>query len=144
MKKQAISLLVVVTLVFAGFTAGFFVGRSYSAGDIQIAVPAQLLTEPTQPPQTQPVRTVSAEAQTEPRETEPPETEPEIAFPIDLNTAGETELMALPGIGPVLAERILAYRRERGSFETVEELMNVSGIGEKRLEAIWDLVTIGG
>lgn len=144
MKKQAISLLVVVTLVFAGFTAGFFVGRSYSAGDVQIAVPAQLLTEPTQPPQTQPVQTAPVETQTEPRETEPPETEPAIVFPIHLNTAGETELMALPGIGPVLAGRILDYRRENGPFETVEELMNVSGIGEKRLEAVWDLVTIGG
>ena len=133
MKKQAVSLLVVVTLVFAGFTAGYFLGRSHGAGDIQIAIPAALLTEPTQPAETE----AKAVAQTE-------ETESTVTFPIDLNAAGETELTALPGIGPVLAERILDYRRENGPFQAVEELLNVSGIGEKRLEAIWNLITIGG
>lgn len=52
--------------------------------------------------------------------------------------------MALPGIGEVLARRILAYRDQNGSFSTVEELLNVDGIGKKRLEEIWDLITIGG
>ena len=63
---------------------------------------------------------------------------------IDLNTATAEQLQTLPGIGPVIAERIIAYRKETGGFESVGELMHVSGIGEKKLEAIWDLVTIGG
>ena len=52
--------------------------------------------------------------------------------------------MALPGIGEVLAERILSYRTEYGNFATVEGLLNVEGIGEKRIEEILDLITIGG
>lgn len=130
MKKQAISMLTAITLLFAGFTAGFFLGRSYSPSELTLSVPAPLLTTP---PET-----------TAPVETETVETEPPVTFPIDLNTAGERELTALPGIGEVLAQRILAYREENGPFQAVEELMNVSGIGEKRMEAIWDLVTIGG
>lgn len=132
MKKQAISLLVAVTLVFAGFTAGYFLGRSHGAGEIQIAVPTALHPE-------------SALQTEEPQQTQATEeTETAVSFPIDLNTADETELTALPGIGPVLAQRILDYRKENGRFQTVEELLNVSGIGEKRLEAIWDLIIIGG
>lgn len=134
MKKQVTSLLVIITLVFAGFTAGYYLGRNHSAGEIQIAVPAVLLTEPTQPPQASQASSPTEEA----------ETEPTIAFPIDLNTAGQTELTALPGIGPVLAGRILEYRDSAGRFQSVEELLNVSGIGEKRLEAIWEYVTVGG
>lgn len=130
MKKQAISMLTALTLLFAGFTAGFFLGRSYAAPEVTLALPAPLLTPP---PET-----------TVPAETEGAETEPTISFPIDLNAAGERELSALPGIGPVLVQRILAYREESGPFRAVEELMNVDGIGEKRMEAIWDLVTIGG
>ena len=53
-------------------------------------------------------------------------------------------LQTLPGIGPTYAQRIIDYREEHGPFRTVGELMNISGIGEKRLEAIWDLVTTGG
>ena len=52
--------------------------------------------------------------------------------------------MALPGIGQVLAQRIISYREEYGSFQTVEDLMNVEGIGEKRMEDILDLITTGG
>ena len=52
--------------------------------------------------------------------------------------------MALPGIGEVLAERILNFREEHGNFSSVDELLNVEGIGKKRLEEILDLITVGG
>lgn len=60
---------------------------------------------------------------------------------INLNTAGKEELMTLPGIGPALAERILNYRTDQGPFKSVEELKQVSGIGEKRYQDLKDLVT---
>lgn len=53
---------------------------------------------------------------------------------ISLNRATAEELMQLDGIGATLAERILNYRDEYGPFSSVDELVNVQGIGEKRLE----------
>ena len=61
---------------------------------------------------------------------------------IDINAAAAEELTALPGIGEVLAQRIVDYRDTHGGFASIEELMNVSGIGEKRFAAIRDLVTV--
>ena len=63
---------------------------------------------------------------------------------VNINTADHQALTTLPGIGDVLAQRIIDHREENGLFRTVEELMNVKGIGEKRMEQILDLVTIGG
>lgn len=63
--------------------------------------------------------------------------------PVDLNLAGKGALDTLPGIGPVLAERIVAYRHEHGPFMTVDELLEVSGIGPKKLAKIRPLVIAG-
>jgi competence protein ComEA len=62
--------------------------------------------------------------------------------PLNLNTATRRQLEALPGIGPVLAGRILEARDQAGSFSRLEDLLNVPGIGIKRLEAIRSFVTI--
>ena len=55
---------------------------------------------------------------------------------IDLNTASREELMKLPGIGPVLADRIIADRTRRGPYRAVDEIVRVRGIGPKRLEGL--------
>ncbi|MEI7906788.1 MAG: helix-hairpin-helix domain-containing protein [Bacteroidota bacterium] len=55
---------------------------------------------------------------------------------IDLNAATKTELMELPGIGEAMAERILVYRKERGSIKTIGELKKIKGIGEKKFEKL--------
>jgi len=61
--------------------------------------------------------------------------------PIDVNTATEEELDALPGVGPSIAAAIVAYREENGGFTAVEELLEVPGIGEAKLAEITPLVT---
>ena len=61
---------------------------------------------------------------------------------LNLNAANLNQLETLPGIGPVLADRILEYRRNNGMFQNVEEIMNVTGIGEKRFESIKEFITV--
>ncbi|MFQ5889147.1 MAG: ComEA family DNA-binding protein [Gemmatimonadota bacterium] len=61
--------------------------------------------------------------------------------PVNLNRASAEELQALPGIGPVLAARILHLRASRGRLRAVEELLDVPGIGPRRLEVLRPLVT---
>jgi len=60
--------------------------------------------------------------------------------PLDLNRADVEDLMTLPGIGPVLAERIVMHREEHGPFEAVDCLLDVDGIGPATLERLEDLV----
>lgn len=62
---------------------------------------------------------------------------------VDLNRAGEQQLRQLPGIGPKKAANIIAYRRQNGPFESIEELLAVEGIGEQIFMDIRDFVTIG-
>ena len=61
---------------------------------------------------------------------------------VDINRADQEELEKLPGIGPVLAERIIEYRTSYGDFYDIEEVMEVSGIGEKILEKIEDFIYV--
>lgn len=61
---------------------------------------------------------------------------------ININRANIMELKELPGIGDVLAGRIIEYRNEKGGFKSIEEIKNVSGIGDKRFSDIKDKVTI--
>jgi competence protein ComEA len=61
---------------------------------------------------------------------------------VSLNRAGDKELEELPGIGPALAGRIVAWREANGGFKSVEDLLKVSGIGESLLSGVIDLVTL--
>ncbi|WP_309710698.1 ComEA family DNA-binding protein [Pseudolysinimonas sp.] len=61
---------------------------------------------------------------------------------VNLNTADAATLDTLPGVGPATAANILAWREENGRFESVEDLLDVGGIGEAKLDAIRDLVTV--
>jgi competence protein ComEA len=70
----------------------------------------------------------------------PPRPDPS---PIDLNRATATELEALPGIGPALAERIVQYRAARGPFARVEDLADVPGIGAATMEILGPLLRVG-
>ena len=63
---------------------------------------------------------------------------------ININTASAEELDRLPGIGPVKAEAIVAWRAEHGAFRYPEELIRVHGIGEGTLKKLLDMITTGG
>jgi len=62
---------------------------------------------------------------------------------ININNADATELDKLPGIGPAKAADIISYRESNGGFQSIEELKEVKGIGDKTFENLKDLVTIG-
>lgn len=128
MKNKVSVLLAVVTALFVGFTLGLFVGRNSGSGTVTLAVSPQMQTAPT--------TAATAAAETVPEET--------VSFPVNINTADADTLTALPGIGRVLAERIVAYRQQNGFFRVIEEITKVEGIGEKKAEAILDLITVGG
>jgi competence protein ComEA len=66
------------------------------------------------------------------------------AAPLDLNAATQADLEELPGVGPVTAGHILGWREEHGRFSSVDELLEVSGIGERTLAQLEPLVTVGG
>jgi competence ComEA-like helix-hairpin-helix protein len=64
-------------------------------------------------------------------------------FPVDLNSADLETLILLPGVGPVTASHIVDYRTRSGGFRSVKQLLEVRGIGAKKLEILKDYVIIG-
>ncbi len=62
---------------------------------------------------------------------------------VDINKATAEELIALPGIGPALADRIIQFRERNGPFERIEDLLKVQGIGEKSLARLRDFIVVG-
>ena len=63
---------------------------------------------------------------------------------VDINRGSVEELRRLPGIGPVLAERVIQYRREHGKFASIRDIQNVKGIGVKRFAQLEPYIRIDG
>lgn len=116
------------TVAFAMFLIGYYVGNTrLPAETATITMEAAEAAEPTEEP-------------SEP--TESTETTELSSDKININTATALELTTLPGIGDVLAARIVAYREENGAFQSIDEIDNVEGIGDARFEQIKDYITV--
>jgi competence protein ComEA len=84
-------------------------------------------------------RTYSPRTSARPTEERP--AVPSASRPVDLNTADRAELLQLPGVGPTVADAILAHRADRGRFDTVDDLTAVHGVGGKTLDKLRPLLT---
>lgn len=78
-----------------------------------------------------------------PQESKETKEKPQIEGKININTATLEELDKLPGIGAVKAQSIIDYRKEHGKFTSIEDIMNIKGIGEKTFDNIKAFITVG-
>lgn len=148
-KKSGGFALLAIMLVFLSFTAGFFVGRNFSGSQVstQVLVSVQGTVSNTVQDEASSQHPASSETGAEAAVTTGANTAvstQSTAGLININTANLSDLQTLPGIGAVIGQRIIDYRTENGPFTSVYDLINVKGIGEKRLEQMLPYVTIGG
>ena len=124
MKKQGITVLLLLTFLFLGFICGFFIGRNVNHSNVELS----RMPKPTITPA--------------PSGTQPISQPQQITGKININTATIDQLMLLPGIGQVLAQNIIDHRNTHGNFQKTADLLLVEGIGEQRLDSIIDLITV--
>lgn len=128
MKKPHLSPLVTVTLLFAVFIIGYFLGRNYNTADVQVSA---FLSGSSQYQAAEPSVSVATEA-----------VSPVPSAAVNINSADLSQLMTLPGIGQTIAQKIIDYRNANGPFRSISELIYVDGIGEKKLADLIEYITV--
>lgn len=122
MKKGGTFALLCLTLAFVGFALGMLVGRNLKKEPVTVGI------------STRPEQTTG--------QTAPKEYPSATADLININTASAQILDTLPGIGAVLAQRIVDYRQNNGPFQEITDLSKVEGIGSEKLLALLDFITV--
>lgn len=115
--KKGSSILLLICALSLCMVLGIFIGRNLPSEYAQLPQNSTVVTDPV--------------------------TETTVDYRMDINTASKTELMELPGIGEKIADRIIAYRTAHGPFQSIEDLMNVEGIGEKKMQQIETWIRAG-
>ena len=115
--KNGRSILLLVIALSVSMVLGVFIGRNVNSGHVSLSA-----------------EDFSAETRNS-RES--------MDYRLDINTATKSQLMELPGIGEVMAERIVAYRTEHGMFSSIEEIQNVPGIKRAVFDKIKEQITAG-
>ncbi len=143
---------ILVFIIFASFTLGYYVGRDsvdaaivisaqnsvvQALNEVSTVISADETTAAGMTDDSESSEHVSAAATSE---FEPDNASDTVL--ININTASAEELKELPGIGDVLAQRIIDYRSTHGPFSSKIDITNVSGIGEKTYEKICDLISV--
>ena len=128
-QKRVASIAFVLLLMACCFELGYLVGDNQETPEVH-------MTQIEEVSKSQPNESISTAPELD--------VEEKHGGLIDINTADQLLLETLPGIGASLASRIIDYRETIGGFTAKEQIMQVSGIGQKKYESLQALITVGG
>ena len=150
-KNKITKLLLAITFIAGIFITGLFFGREQNTVEGFVVIPqyedraaeredTPPPDQPSTPPEEYP--DTAQEMEVDQAVDVDEEDASDLQFPVNINSATVEELTLLPGVGPAIAERIVAHRETYGEFRMIEELRDVSGIGSARFGAIAELITV--